>query len=319
MRPIILSRGKVSETTDSAGVSIRKTTLAKPGPPGPYEFTQHAPTSTEVPSLAFFCINALVPYPEQVSMDFQLPYDASNPEKRDLLTELNADEPSQVDPRLWAILVQLYSGLPHQWYTYHIPLGDRHLPLLQCIPSTEYFALITVLELSGSREVNDDTIFELKQLRTLVALDLSATELSTLGVLHLANTVAWASTEASQPEMRGPWALRILDLRGCKKINQDALPYLDSFKLLSVVGQHTSLNLGNECLSDCHQIFDGPHANYLYQNRVLSGLHRLKRWYAIILRLWYLPSTLLAPAFPRSLIRTHIPFSSRRPSTQRLR
>lgn len=242
MQRIMLGTAKISESSDSAGTLITKTEYPQLCSPGPYEQRQLIPLSAKVPPLAYFCLSVMLPYPEQLSCigRRRLHYTAPSDATLDWIVALESRDPSDIDPRLWAIIVQLYSGLRPQWRVYQMPLRDKHLTLLQRIPSTQHFALITVLELAGNRELTDDNILELKHLRTLVALNISETNISDSGIFRLANTVSWVNTDSHQRELRGPWSLRALDLHGCRRISEIVGDHLEVFRLLSVLGQCAS-------------------------------------------------------------------------------
>ncbi|EAU88547.2 hypothetical protein CC1G_04253 [Coprinopsis cinerea okayama7 len=168
-----------------------------------------------VPSLVWFAINGLYEHPDQLHnlLHFRL-----NFRREQIDIDLN-----NLDPRLWATLVQLYDNLPHKLSTYELPLNDIHLPLLQEIPSTPLFSLLTVLNLASCKSLDDRTISELKSLHSLVALDASDTVLTPTGIQSLANTLLLREIgdEDAQRQHRGPWPLRILNLRNCKKITSD--------------------------------------------------------------------------------------------------
>jgi hypothetical protein len=252
-RRVILwnTRSRASQATDEAGTSITKSV----NPPanyvsGPYESELDDHPTVYVPSLAYFALKSLFKYPEQVHVlgSARLPYQASSSSSSyDILRELvpwydpnDTDfNLNRVDPRLWATIIQIYSNLPDTFKTYRIPLSDNHLLLLQKIPSTSHFTLITVLELPGCPELTDDTIVELKHLFGLCALDASKTQLSTHGVKTLSRTLMWSEDDGtSARERRGPWRIRILDLRNCINIDNGVFVCLQKFVLLSVIGQY---------------------------------------------------------------------------------
>ncbi|CAL1704766.1 unnamed protein product [Somion occarium] len=138
---------------------------------------------------------------------------------------------ANVDPRLWAVIIQTVSPLPEAFRTYTLPLSDIHAPLLQQIPSTPDFALLTVLELRGREEVDDQTVVQLGDLHNLAAVDLSLTVLTSWGIKTLSKTLL---TSEDTGKRRGPWGLRIIHLRDCMKIDDSIFDCLPKFPLLSV-------------------------------------------------------------------------------------
>jgi hypothetical protein len=252
-RRIILwdSHRHASQSTDEAGTTIYNFVHPANHEPGPYESETNEP-HFYVPSLAYFTLKSLFQYPDQIYvLGIRLKYRSpSSPLSRDILRELipfyDQNDPdfnlNQVDPRLWATLVQVFSGLPDTFRTYHIPLSDKHVPLLQHIPSTPYFSLITILELPRCSELTDETIVELKHLSQLSALDASATKLSSHGITKLSRTLMWSEEGDLATKRRGPWALRILALQNCQDVDNHIFSCLPKFVLLSVIGQypHTS-------------------------------------------------------------------------------
>ncbi|OJT06132.1 hypothetical protein TRAPUB_3067 [Trametes pubescens] len=203
-----------------------------------------------VPPLAYFCIKALAEYPDEMHAlgAARLRYEAPRSHSQfDILSALiptyrsHGDTPgcfnlSLVDPRLWAVVIQAYEGLPSVFRQYTLPLSDAHVPLLQTIPSTKHFSLITILSLTRCRVLTDDTILELGRLHTLVAFDASVTGVSTWGIGRLAKSLDWCESEPGRPaERRGPWGLRLLDLRDCINVDDKVLLWLNRFPLLTVV------------------------------------------------------------------------------------
>ncbi|KAF7792989.1 hypothetical protein EIP86_004094 [Pleurotus ostreatoroseus] len=173
------------------------------------------------------------------------------PGDRDLLRELIPDYPSSpdkkgherftfletVDPRLWAVLIQVYAGLPETLRTYDLPLADRHLPLLQQIPSTSDFSLVTIVELRACPDLNDQSIIRLRDLHSLGALDISETKVTSWGIKSFAKTMVKNDSYASSDirHLAGPWKLRILSLHSCKQIDDGVFEGLRRFPLLSVI------------------------------------------------------------------------------------
>ncbi|KAI5900400.1 uncharacterized protein SCHCODRAFT_02562968 [Schizophyllum commune H4-8] len=204
--------------------------------PGPYERAQTLPW-THVPSLAYFCIRRLVDYPEyagRVSLPYVPPETEGDP---DILRTLipsysyfdNTLDYNALEPRLWAVIVQVFTGLPSCFSTYSLALSDKYLPLLQRVECTKRFSLIVVLDLSGSSNLRDETIHKLFELRHLAALDISKTRVSALGVKLL-------RPRTGAPDgHEGPRALRVLSLRGCKAVKDEVLEYLLLFPLLSAI------------------------------------------------------------------------------------
>ncbi|KAL1698408.1 hypothetical protein EV121DRAFT_218239 [Schizophyllum commune] len=216
--------------------------------PGPYERDQTLPW-THVPSLAYFCIRRLVDYPEyagRVSLPYVPPETEGDP---DILRTLvpsysyfdNTLDYNALDPRLWAVIVQLFDGLPSIFSTYSLALNDKHLPLLQRVECTEHFSLVVVLDLSGSPNLTDGTVQKLFELRHLAALDISKTRISALGVKLLRPRTS--ATDGHE----GPRALRVLSLRGCRAVDDDVLGYLRLFPLLSVIGTNSQSRIRMNC------------------------------------------------------------------------
>ncbi|TFY72701.1 hypothetical protein EVG20_g300 [Dentipellis fragilis] len=260
--PIILWHTPQENTTDDAGVTILKSTLPPPAlfDPGPYESSRRVErgqpelnTSLRyVPSLAYFCLKTLLPYPEEIHhfgpprFRYERP---SLPFAYDIIRALipsycpwpdHCDEEglrlSEVDPRLWASIIQVFTELPDELRVYSLALSDKYLPLLEHIPQRADFSLLTVLELPGCPDLTDDTIFELKALHGLSAFDASATQLTAQGLLRLSRTMTWAEGETNASKRRGPWQLRILRLRNCRLISNRVFNALATFPLLSVIG-----------------------------------------------------------------------------------
>ena len=252
-RPIRLWRPSQTRSSDDAGITILKCALPQSSRhPAPYEIAAQARGKpNHLPSLSYFCIQALLDYPEQVHAlgPLRLTYrPPDTPEAHDILRELipsyrtgEALDARLVDPRLWALLVQLYRDLPPQFRSYTLPLGDRHLPLLQRIPPTAEFALVTTLALPACKELTDTNIVLLKDMHSLSAFDASGTALSSWAIKVLSKTLTTVDDEdaVDVPQCanrRGPWGLRILSLRNCMNVGKTVFDYLPLFPLLSVVG-----------------------------------------------------------------------------------
>ncbi|KAF9264687.1 hypothetical protein L218DRAFT_1076162 [Marasmius fiardii PR-910] len=215
-----------------------------------YQDASRFPSSIKyVPSLVSLCIRILSQYPDQIHHlppGFHLKYHPNSycsqfDILRALIPTYSSDSGSfsleRVDPNLWATLVQLFpNSIPSSFTTYLLPLSDAHLPLLQLIPATPSCAIITVLELPGCKEITDDTITKLRVLHNLVALDLSDTCLTNLGISRLASACIWSTQEYDRkPERRGPWGIRIIRLRNCYAVDNVSIQSLSKFVLLSVI------------------------------------------------------------------------------------
>lgn len=253
-KPIVLWRRRATLASDDACTTIHKYALAPPPIRPPYQPPATDPTAhtlSYVPPLTYFCIQKLIQHADQLHFigSARLLYEppqslGSYDVLRAVIPSYVPDEPldlSLVDPRLWVVLVQLYNSLPESLRTYVLPLADPHLPLLQRIPCTPDFALLTVLELPGCQELTDGTVVELKALHGLCAFDASGTMLTAHGVRTLAKTLVFGEDEeevgaAMQRPRRGPWGLRILSLRNCPNIKSEVFECLPMFPLLSVVG-----------------------------------------------------------------------------------
>lgn len=227
------------------GLPISANQSTSPHPP-PISLPQY---SSSVPSLAAFCIAALAEYPLDIhQLGLRLHYRPPLHSHQLAEDPLHSLCPSHavVDPRLWATIVQIYDNLPPEFSSFIISLGDVHLPLLQQIPSTPHFSLITILELPGCYHLTDDSISNLKHLHTLTAFDATGTNISSLAISSLVNTCLWTDpVHGDQARRRGPWSLRVLCLKDCSRVNNAVLPYLSAFPLLSVVGM---FNIGRNLI-----------------------------------------------------------------------
>lgn len=260
-KPIILWHSERSSSIDDAGITVLRST----GPskayfqPGPYydevasgiaeNHLPHSDTLCRIPPLSYFCIKSLVKAPELVyhyglPRPYCPPASSGDPDILQALIPRNRKgdfDLSKVDPRLWAIIVRVYSDLPHTLRTYHTALSDKYIPLLQYVPATEHFSLLTVLELPGCTHLNDDTIVHLTALHTLCVLDASRSTLSALGIRRLSGTLRWAEDGIDTANRRrGPWQLRILRLHNCKQVTNSIYQYLESFILLVAVGTRST-------------------------------------------------------------------------------
>ncbi|KAL5490271.1 hypothetical protein ACEPAI_5104 [Sanghuangporus weigelae] len=243
--PIVLWNPELSAVrqSDDAGNKIIRTTLPLL-PSFTPSYRAYDPTQsrnfTRVPRLASFCIRVLSQYPEQlhqlgtIRLHFHPEKDGADSVLRSVLPKWKTPDFSllNVDPRLWATIVQIYRNAPEILSSYPCHLSDPHVPLLNQIPCTPDFALLTVLNLAGSRNVTDDNILSLKVLHNLTALDLSGSyEISARGIVALSRTVAFNEVG----EKRGPWILRILRLRSCQNVDKVIFNVLHSFPLLAIV------------------------------------------------------------------------------------
>jgi hypothetical protein len=254
-KPIVLwnARARQTATSDEGGLEIIKSVLAPINIPGPYESISTPRPYNYVPPLVYLCIRKLLHYPDQIhSLGQTRLFYKKTPSLQsfDILHALIPTDGtvfsfdlSKLDPRLWAVLIQAYSNIPSQLHVYYIPLSDKHLPLLQRIPSSPDFTIITVLELPGCPEVTDTTIVELKQLHGLCVLDASGTTLSNYGIKSLSGTLV---CNEDLIDKRGPWRLRIIALRNCRKVDTGVLKHLTSFVLLSIVGMHFQCSTRNK-------------------------------------------------------------------------
>ncbi|KAF9005640.1 hypothetical protein BDQ17DRAFT_1325144 [Cyathus striatus] len=246
---MVLFRPPHTQHTDDAGTTIIDTVHRSTSLPGPYAYlrppsgTLHpasaptvalapgpgpspasAPSHCQVPSLTAICIHLLFPHPHHLSSiaPLRLPHRPDLRLLHPLLPTLPAFVSAQVDPRLWATLVQLYDSLPASFATYSVPLQDIHLPLLQSIPSTSSFSLVTILELPACPELTDDSIVHLKFLHSLAAFDASHTALTNYAIMVLKSTLHLSHCPPPALPYRGPCSLRVLALRNCKAITNDA-------------------------------------------------------------------------------------------------
>lgn len=244
MKPIHLWSAKPRLTTDDAGIQISVTEFPSLEQEIPLYETSNRNKDGKtrgtkfkrLPKLQHFCIKALVEYPEEIHVlgNTRLQLNADYDVLHSLMPSWSTSKFSiaRVDPRLWAVLAQIYSNLPSILASYPISLSDRHLPLLQFIPPTPDFALVTVLDLRRSKALTDDTIIALKALHNLCVLDAGGTQISADGIRRLALTV----TINGDGERRGPWTLFVLRLVDCDKMNGTIFRHLAKFPLLTAVG-----------------------------------------------------------------------------------
>ncbi|KAK0240148.1 hypothetical protein EDD85DRAFT_824464 [Armillaria nabsnona] len=237
-KPIILARRRAESSNDT---TVSKFVLAAQRTVGPYVEWDFPEKFNYVPPPVYFCIRALTSSPEQVhhlgsyTLNYNPPASKSDFDIIKALIPSYNDSRftiSRVDPRLWATLIQLYStSLPESFERYPIPLSDIYLPLLQQIPSTSNFTLITILELPDCEELADSSISELRHLSSLCALEASGTMVTDYGVSVLSKMMGWYD----DGRRRGPWPLRILRLRSCRGITHKVFHYVKSFPLLAVL------------------------------------------------------------------------------------
>lgn len=249
--PIVLWNPELSavKLADDAGVKITKTTL-----PHLHSFTPRYRTYdpvrsrsfTHIPRLASFCIRVLSQYPEQLHqlgatrLHFHSGKDGTDSVLRSVLPKWRTPSFSllDVDPRLWATIIQIYSNPPDILSSYPCQLSDPHVPLLNQIPFTPDFSLITVLDLTDSSNITDSNILSLKVLHNLTALDVSRCyHLSARGIGALSRTVAFNELG----EKRGPWMLRVLRMRSCWGVDRTIFDFIHSFPLLAVLGSCLAL------------------------------------------------------------------------------
>lgn len=176
-----------------------------------------------VPPLSFFCIHALARFPDHLHHFHHRRVPAS-PALLDAL-------PHTPDPRLWATLVQLVHPLPPHLHDHDLTLSHPDLPLLQKIPDSPDFSLVTLVSLPNCVHLRDDNIAHLRTLHRLLALDLRGCSISSYALTPLARGLALSLNKDS-----GTWGLRLLSLHGCPDIDNNVLPVLHKFPLLSAVG-----------------------------------------------------------------------------------
>ncbi|KAJ3802876.1 hypothetical protein GGU11DRAFT_715048 [Lentinula aff. detonsa] len=215
-----------------------------------------------VPSLVYLCIRQLASYPDQISavaLNYAPPRDST---KFDILKALipsyhdDSFNISTVDPRLWATLVQIYgASLPEIFRTYPIALTDTRLPLVQCIPATSTFSLITILELPGCPQLTDETLTPVKMLYNLTAFDASETKISAWGLKKLMiPALSVDHTEDTDSLLKvGPLGLRILRLRNCKAIDHTIFTSLQKLLLLSVIDLRGTSCIPSSIPPPCNQ------------------------------------------------------------------
>lgn len=178
-----------------------------------------------IPPLPVFCINVLASFPDLLFHCHDRRIHAS-PAILDAFTDTS-------DPCRWAALAQLVHPLPPHLHDYDLPLSHPALPLLQKIPDSPHFSLVTLLALPNCVHLRDDDVANLRSLHRLLALDLRACSISPYALTALARGLAPSAMDDTRS---GPWGLRLLSLHGCPNIDDDVLPVLHKFPLLSVIG-----------------------------------------------------------------------------------
>lgn len=242
MSPILLGNPKKSFTYDDAGVAILKSIVGQARSPNPYEKNAQAAKATSgshsIQSLSWYCINALLEYVDQLHIleSIRLSYNSDRQLLKKFVPSWETPDFSlrDIDPRLWALLIQIYTNLPNVLRVYPIALSDSHLTLLQQIPLTENFAMITVLDLKRCKELTDASIVHLKVLHNLCCFNCGGTQISTYGINSFVRTLILRVDTAEKK--RGPWTLRVLWLRDCVKVDDDIYTVLDELPLLCVIG-----------------------------------------------------------------------------------
>ncbi|EJD05803.1 uncharacterized protein FOMMEDRAFT_166135 [Fomitiporia mediterranea MF3/22] len=241
--PIILWNPTPIRESDDAGNNIIKTTLAPPTKSIP-QYTAYDPEKPRrfrrVPRLASFCIRALSRYPEQLHqlgstrLYFDRKKGGTNSVLRAVLPKWRSPNFSllDIDPRLWATIIQIYKDPPDELDFYPCQLSDPHVPLLNQIPMSPDFTLLTLLCLANSRQLTDDNILSLKVLHNLAALDVSnCMSITAHGIRLLSRTLTFNEFG----EKRGPWALRVLRMRACWTVDSSIFDCLQKFPLLTAV------------------------------------------------------------------------------------
>lgn len=219
--------------------------------PGPYERTPSLACS-HVPTLVHFCIRRLVDFPDQIGRVCILYVPPETEGDSDVLRTLipsysyqkNTFDKTTLDPRLWAVLVQLFDRLPSVFSTCWLALNDKHLLTLQRIECSDRFTLIVILDLSGSTNLTDDTVHKLFGLRHLSALDMSNTSVSALAVKLLRPRLNPVD------DSQGPRALRVLCLENCRAVSDPVYEYLHLFPLLCLVDLRGTKCSGHLPVSD---------------------------------------------------------------------
>lgn len=248
MPSISLSSNPAIQSSDDSGLLISKRALPLYYH-GPYTqdllpYDKRAlPSLDYVAPLEYYCIKCLLLHVDQLDLEGapRIIFDMNARGQLRLMKTLmpffsQRMRPSHmkfVDPRLWASLIQLFTHLPPAFRSYSLPLSDMYLPLLQIVKSSVDFTLITILDLSCETNLTDDTIGQLKPLTNICVLDISSTKVSTWGIKQL--SMCLTRDEASGVRF-GPWNIRILSMKDCRRIRDDVKPILQKFPLLAVIG-----------------------------------------------------------------------------------
>lgn len=191
-----------------------------------------------VAPLAYYALQALKPWYFMIDtsdqpLSSQMLVSSIKGEERvnigDILVPWASQDVSCMEPATWAFLIQHYHGLPEHYSRYQLALNDPHLTMLAVIPPTPRFSLVTVLDLSACKEIEDGNISQLKVLTSLCVLDTSRTRLTDQGVKNLKSTLTLRDP--------GPIHLRSWNLRGCRGITYQVLYSLSAFPLLCILGE----------------------------------------------------------------------------------
>jgi hypothetical protein len=241
MHPIVLLAPDKTRATDDAGTAIVKSVVPTVSA-GPYERLSYKEPRCPIPSLIYYCMRQLIDTPDQLHLLGERRLSAQTPSQRKVIYHLTQGYDSlygtptaQTDPRVWAVLVQVYCDLPRSYQSFQIPLSDKHLPLLQEIPATDNFTLTVVVELPRQSHVTDETIVQFRYLEALSYLDISGTGVTSHGLSRLSRTLQ-ADAEAPSSK-RGPWGLRAIILNNCIGVKNDCMKPLADFPLLCFIGE----------------------------------------------------------------------------------
>ena len=240
MSSILLLNPKISRCFDDAGVAVTKSIVGQSRSAYPYEQIaghQQKTASRQIHSLMYYCIKILMDYAGELHVlgATRLTYNHSSELLQLLIPSWGTPDFTlrQIDPRLWAVLVQLFKGLPSELLVYPIALSDPNLIRLQRIQSSPDFAMITILDLNHCAELCDETLMSLKELHNLTCFDCGRTQVTSYGLNNFSRTQGIDEIGGR----RGPGALRILRLRNCTKIDDSIHEVLDKFLLLCAVGK----------------------------------------------------------------------------------
>ncbi|KDQ06687.1 hypothetical protein BOTBODRAFT_192902 [Botryobasidium botryosum FD-172 SS1] len=237
--PIVLGAPAVNTSSlDGSRTAVTSANLGS-APYAEGRYVGSVPARNPVPTLSHFCVLALVSYADQIpAMEARPSY--KRWQRLDLLKTLlgknyevedGSVNFSHLDPRLWAILLQLYENLPPIFLRYNIPLGDKWLPFLQRIQPSKAFTLIVTLDLSSQKCLTDDSIVNIKSLHQLSTFDCSNTRITSRGVEQLSKTLPFRDGK----EKIGPWKLRVWYMRCCIYIDDGVGRFLVKSPLLCLV------------------------------------------------------------------------------------